>query len=1423
MKARATALRLVSVLRPALLALALLAPSAALAVTCTAVANGAWNVAATWERVPAGGLAGCDGANGAVAGTPGSADNVIIPSPRNVTSLGAARQALSLTVDVGGTLTTGSFALTIAAGTGVLTVNGNVAGNGNAASRIIKLSTGAMSGGGTFTNLNDVTITGDTTISGSLRFTGAKCQLILSANADVILNAGATLTFDPAATCATSRVITMGNPSTFTNNGTLTAGNITTIANNGTFTNNNTLTAAAVTIGNPGTFTNVGTVLVPATASVTSVTGSNAAGSVWNNNANSTLTLTGAGTPFGVGTLNAATNPNTVDYAGAAQVVKVPSTNQYWNFSLSGSSNKDPPTAATFTVLGNMSLSGTATWRGDNPATDPVMDIRGNLSIGGTSTYITGTGSNSLRGNFTNDSVFTATATNTFNMTGTAAQTLGGTAALTTFYNLTINNTAALATRTVTLGQDISTTNQLTFSNGRIVTTGAYEVVLPSTALAPSGISGSPNYRYVAGRLQRFVAGGAGPTSVTFDVGTNGAAAPSLAYTPATFVFTGVAVGGGSFIVEANYLDHTNIATSGLNSASSVNRWWNATTTNVVGLPVLPAFTSYSATFNFIAGVSPGDLDPSAVGNEGTFNVRRRVTATGVWNPTSTGTLNASSSQITNVTALGEFAIGNRLLDHYAITGSATALTCEANAITFTGHTSAHVATPPPAGVVLAITTGTAAGLWEPTLVAGTGTWAPSGLSNGQATYTWPGGENLFTVRLRQSTPATLNVNVVDNFLQVESEDLSVAYSNAAFRFVDGSDNALPNQVAGTTSGSLRLQAVPTTCTTPGACTGACTTASVGDFRSGAATSVDLAFECVNPTSCVAVPLQTLAFVNNGSTNIAGNPAGLVSTYTAKSLTWGANGVASFTMNYTDVGQLSLWARWPAGGPAQMSGTSAPFVVRPFGFTLSNIKRTSDSFANPAAADATGTAFIKAGQAFTLTVTAINASASATPNYGKETTPEGVLLTPALVAGLGQTANPALGNNTIAGSEFGAGGAVADANGVATVTNVSWDEVGIITITPSVGDASYLGAGDTTGTASVNVGRFYPDHFAITGSPTLTNRAVLSPCVSTFSYMGEGMDLVFSLRAENSSNGVTQNYRTSGAAAQNFAKLSAASTSAYGFGARSGATNLTGRISSIYPGSAPSFVGGVLALNAANPVRLAIGRKNTGGAPQDTPDGPYTATSIGIAPIDSDGVAMGTLNLDVDGVGGFDHANLSLAPAPDVRFGRLRLSNAVGSEKLALKVPMQTEYWSGATFATNSLDSCTTFARSAIVLDTYSSGLNPGAGNCKTFVQQSPITFASGVGTLTLAAPTGGATGSLRLTPNMGTVVAGRYCDNATSGDDAASAANMTYLFGRWDDAATSESPSDPNTAYDDNPRARASFGVYGSQPRNFIFFRENY
>ena len=68
--------------------------------------------------------------------------------------------------------------------------------------------------------------------------------------------------------------------------------------------------------------------------------------------------------------------------------------------------------------------------------------------------------------------------------------------------------------------------------------------------------------------------------------------------------------------------DHPNIATSGLDSAKSVNRWWTLTTTGVVGAASTSPGT-YGATFTF---VNPASFDAGA--NTAVFEAERWTGAT---------------------------------------------------------------------------------------------------------------------------------------------------------------------------------------------------------------------------------------------------------------------------------------------------------------------------------------------------------------------------------------------------------------------------------------------------------------------------------------------------------------------------------------------------------------------------------------------------------------------------------------------------------------------------------------------------------------------------------------------------------------------------------------------------------------------------
>ncbi|MBI5429727.1 MAG: hypothetical protein HY938_04625 [Nitrosomonadales bacterium] len=221
----------------------------------------------------------------------------------------------------------------------------------------------------------------------------------------------------------------------------------------------------------------------------------------------------------------------------------------------------------------------------------------------------------------------------------------------------------------------------------------------------------------------------------------------------------------------------------------------------------------------------------------------------------------------------------------------------------------------------------------------------------------------------------------------------------------------------------------------------------------------------------------------------------------------GTSPQATFSLCYPDVGQVKLDARYdgaagntpPDAGVVKLGGDN--FIAKPDHFSVSAIKCTTANAANcgvgalamptpgdnPAAADATGGSFMRAGDAmaaatrFSATITARNALNAVTPNFGRENAPgpEGVRLTSVLVAPGGGVSG-LLTCKASATACIVPGGAANFTGGATTITDLAWDEVGIITLLPVIGDADYLGTGAlATPTASGNIGRFTPDHFEV--------------------------------------------------------------------------------------------------------------------------------------------------------------------------------------------------------------------------------------------------------------------------------------------------------------------------------------------------------
>jgi MSHA biogenesis protein MshQ len=720
------------------------------------------------------------------------------------------------------------------------------------------------------------------------------------------------------------------------------------------------------------------------------------------------------------------------------------------------------------------------------------------------------------------------------------------------------------------------------------------------------------------------------------------------------------------------------------------------------------------------------------------------ITSTGV--QSNTWTVNPSMTQWAAVIATFSPS-SSTVPNHFAISDAGTAVNCQASPVTITAHSSTH--TPVATTNTITVSTSTGHGDWS--LTTGGGTFVAGASNSGTTTYTYASSDvGAVVLSLKDTYAETVTINVADGTITQKSGDAlaseqpPLTFVPSGFQVTNGSNvaTAIGTQIAGKTSTqSLALQAIRTDTKT-----GACTTA----FASGTTVNVNLAFQCNNPAACVAG--QTLNFTNNSTTkSLASNPNSGVSSYTSVPLTFStANAEAPFSIQYSDVGQITLQASYNiplksgAGSGNYMTGASQ-FVVQPYNFTLSSVHCTNFAAGacntalgspgnNPAASSAAGAAFIEAGQPFSATVTATNYAGAVTPNFGQETPAQSVTLAANLLLPAGGD-SPALNN----GSGFGV-----FSNGVASGSSFSWPEVGIITLTPSV--ASYLGTGTVSGTASGNVGRFIPNGFGI----ALNTPLIGTGCTAGgFSYLGQPLTYaaapVITATAQAVGGSTTRNY--TGA----FMKLTNGS--------------IGGRTYTSTP-STPA-----LSLSGLPPVTSdpAIADLGTGQVNLTFSAGSGLQFSHGaaIAPFSAN-IALSENVIDTDGVAASNPvtfgsgSGMAFSGGATQYYGRLALRDALGSELLDLPMMLTTQYYVSTSlgFTTNTADSCSAApaisfsnyqlnltAGETCVRDTGSPGVS-GAGCAApgSASEQYRTTAASGNFNLNLAAPGSGNSGALSVT-----------------------------------------------------------------------------
>ena len=493
--------------------------------------------------------------------------------------------------------------------------------------------------------------------------------------------------------------------------------------------------------------------------------------------------------------------------------------------------------------------------------------------------------------------------------------------------------------------------------------------------------------------------------------------------------------------------------------------------------------------------------------------------------------------------------------------------------------------------------------------------------------------------------------------------------------------------------------------------------------------------------------------------NIDGTAISDTSPGTSFDLDFDNNGESQFDLRYPDVGLMRLNARHDGSGDSAglvMTGLDQ-FITKPAYFTL-------DIPGNPGTAmDASGAVFLAAGVDFPITVSARNASGDITPNYGREATPESVLLTSLLV-------EPAGGNLPDIDGTFGTFGEDCDGNPAAAGTACGlfyWPEVGIIQLRPSVLDGNYLGAGDVIGTTSNNVGRFIPDRFSVSAT-----NGTLDDFCGGFSYTGQPIAYQdtpnYLLTAQAATGATTLNY--TGA----FMKLTTAgltidpiSSDASRLGSDGVTLTDLGRVA-----GTPSLTD-----NADGTVTYEFGN--------DT----FTYTkndNAKIGPYDSDIQLTLSAASDTDGVSANGLPVNATPDSVEIRFGRLSLNNTHGSELIALSSPMFTEHYNDSGFyQSNSLDSCT----STDIATHYS--FTPSTGLSSTPGPALPV-FVTGESALTFTAPGAGNTGFVDVITSISTDLPWLLDDRDSDGD------------------------------YDDEAEARVTFGIYEGSPQQ-IYFGEVY
>ena len=532
----------------------------------------------------------------------------------------------------------------------------------------------------------------------------------------------------------------------------------------------------------------------------------------------------------------------------------------------------------------------------------------------------------------------------------------------------------------------------------------------------------------------------------------------------------------------------------------------------------------------------------------------------------------------------------------------------------------------------------------------------------------------------------------------------------------------------------------------------------------------------------------TLELVNGAGSTACASRTSLSSAYNQTVAFTSANkGRKTVTIGATNYAYPDVRCRITDANqtPSVVACSSDDFVIRPQSLTVTASTLGADS----TGVSATATPVNKAGSSFSLTAT------SDVPGYTGTPTINNSLL-------LAQT------GATQVGALTGSFNAATASTGAATNSNFSYSDVGYFGFaTDGVYDSTFAQVDIANGDCSTGFsntltagqygcsfgnssqsnyfGRFIPDHFLA----TVNSNGNFAHSCSSFSYNGQtlyyanGSHPVLNVVPYNTSGVVTKNYTGT------FNRLLASQfslTTPTSDALQKGADNAT-----LVKLSA-NMATPTLTDNGGGSLSLMLGNDSF----------TYQRESNALISAFSNSIAIPITNIkDSDGVLA-TNLPVSLQPAGEnIRYGRVSLLNANGSELSDLAITMLTEYYNAGSFITNTADTCSV-ATVTITDPLTSDSLTPS----NTCIWDTNHLSGS------LYCPTTAPTGESYLEGNL--LASGSFNlylkAPGVTGPLNVNASVASWLQYNWTGSG--------NT----NPSALATFGLYKGNTKQ-IFFKENY